>query len=341
MTEIFLSIISESASLYILKADPESNKAIVEFSGWNTPTKIYELEYDEGSQQVQSSIVTIQNVRGTKASDFTIEELYATSKDGTKVPYFVTNKGKRDNNRCYPTWLYVYGAYGYKQTLFYFSPYFTWINNYDSLFVWSVVRGGGEQGGGWHESATGPNKQRTYDDLLAITEDLERKGIACKGKIIVNGGSAGGMAALVGGNQAREGLIGVVLPERTVADYFLLALRSRIGEAQWSEFGNPNLPAEYDAIRAWSPLQNVQKKEYPAILLTPGGEDDRVSPAHSYKMLAQLQYANPYNKLPLLMYIAEKSGHVFSNSDTNSIIAESSRQFCFVEQTLGIKPRNN
>lgn len=186
------------------------------------------------------------------------------------------------------------------------------------------------------------HKQKTYDDWIAILQDLEKRKLSCPGQLIVEGGSAGGMAALAVANQAPQGLIGVVLSVRPFADYFLAALRSRIGEAQWSEFGNPRIPAEFDAIRAWSPLQNTDaKKQYPAMLLTPGQNDDRVSPAHSYKMIAQLQYEHPNNKSPLLMYVAPNSGHTSAGSSTESATAESAHQFCLIEQALGIKPRKN
>ncbi|MCO5589956.1 hypothetical protein L7F22_043925 [Adiantum nelumboides] len=331
---------TETASFGKLIVYAESNKAVVSYTSWNTPTKIYELEYSKSTGQVQTSTVTIQNVRGTKASDFNIEQFFAISKDGTKVPYFVTQKGK--GKECRPTWVQGYGAYGYKESLYYSPTFFTFLNNYNSRFVWTAIRGGSDEGGKWHLDATTIHKQRTYDDWIAILEDLKKRKLSCPGQTIIDGASAGAMAALVVANQAPQGLVNVVLAVRAVADYFMVALRSRIGSLQFSEFGNPNIPAEYDAIRAWSPLQNVDpKKEYPAMLLTPGQDDDRVSPAHSYKMIAELQYLHPNNKLPLLMYVAPGSGHTFAGSSTEGATLEAAHQFCLIEQALGIRSSKN
>ncbi|PWN33982.1 alpha/beta-hydrolase [Meira miltonrushii] len=327
---------TETGSFGLLRVYSESKRAVVSYSAWNTPTKIFELEYSKTTGQVQSSTVTIQNVRGSKASDFSIEQLFATSKDGTKVPYYVTQKGK--GKECRPTWVHGYGAYGYKESLFFFPAFFTFLNDYNSRFVWTALRGGGDEGGKWHLDATTTHKQRTYDDWIAILEDLERRKLSCPGQLIVEGGSAGGMAALAVTNQARQGLIGVVFGIRAVTDYFLIALRSRLGQAQWSEFGNPNIPAEFDAIRAWSPLQNTVKgKQYPAMLLAAGQDDDRVSPAHSYKMIAQMQYEHPNNKHPLLLYVASGTGHTAAGTSTEGATLQAAHQFCMIEQALGIK----
>lgn len=186
-------------------------------------------------------------------------------------------------------------------------------------------------GGAWHDAAIGVKRQRTFDDYLAVVQDLVRLKITSPGNIILEGGSGGAMAAGAVMNQAPEGLLGVVLPVRGPLDVIQFELRSAIGASNRAEFGDVTTPDGFDAVFAWSPLQNIDpNKQYPAVLLTPGTADERVPPSYSYKFVAQLQYDHPKNNKPLLMYVVKNRGHVPSN------VVESIYQLCIIEESLGI-----
>lgn len=177
-------------------------------------------------------------------------------------------------------------------------------------------------------------KQNTFDDVIAIAQDLVKLGFTTAGNIIIEGVSAGGLAVAAVLNQAPKGLIGLALPIRAPCDIFQLELRSSIGAVNRVEFGDVTTPKGFDAVYAWSPYQNVDlHKPYPAVVLTPGASDEVVPPSSSYKFLAQLQHDHPNNSLPILLYVAQDQGHV------PATVLESTVHFCVMEQALHLKRR--
>ncbi|PWN33213.1 alpha/beta-hydrolase [Meira miltonrushii] len=329
--EISRLIPDEKVTYDVWVADQFSDTFIMLFYSWNSPRKIYEFK-SKGSK-VESSLVTDQHIKGTNPDDFAIEELYATSKDGTKVPYFVTyRKGTKKDGKA-PAWVHVYGSYGIVDSLYYEPNYFDFLRSYNSFFVWALPRGGGDFGARWHEGGQGLKKQNTFDDTVAVLKDLIRLNITSPGQIIIQGKSAGGAAAAAVLNQVPD-LVGVALLVKAPTDAFQWELRTTLGAANRIEFGDVTTPEGFDAVFAWSPLQNIQKKiSYPAVLLTPGEDDERVVPSFSYKFVAQLQYDHPNNPKPLLMYVVKGQAH------TRSTVGESVYQFCVIEESLGITRR--
>lgn len=209
------------------------------------------------------------------------------------------------------------------------------INRYLELISYSLYRGGGDEGGDWHEAAQGLKKQKTFDDTLAILEDLVKKKITSPGNLILEGISVGGMAVGAVINQAPEGLIGAAFMVEAICDVFQLELRTSIGQGNVAEFGDVTTPEGFDAVRAWSPLQNVNpKKQYPAILLTSRSLDEQVPPSSSFKFISELQYTHPNNKFPLLLYLVPTDSHL------DATILELTYQFCILEEALGIKRRS-
>lgn len=201
------------------------------------------------------------------------------------------------------------------------------------LILYRSNRGGGDFAAKWHQGGQGLKKQNTFDDTVAVLKDLIRLKITSPGQIIIQGKSAGGLAAAAVLNQAPN-LVGVALLVRAPTDTFQMELRTTLGAANKVEFGDVTTPEGFDAVFAWSPLQNIQKKiSYPAVLLTPGQDDERVVPSFSYKFVAQLQYDHPNNSKPLLMYVVKGQAH------TRSTVGESGYQFCVIEESLGITRR--
>ncbi|PWN31724.1 alpha/beta-hydrolase [Meira miltonrushii] len=308
-----------------------SNTSFLLAESWNTPSKIFEFKWD--GENVQSSRVTVQHINNTNPDDFAVEKLYATSKDGTKVPYFITYR--KGTQKPGPAFIHMYAASGVVDNLFYQSNYFEFLRSYNGYFIWAGARGGGDEGGKWHDAGSGLNKQKTFDDIIAIAQDIVKLGYTTAGNIIIEGVSAGGLAVAAVLNQAPAGLIGLALPVRAPCDAFQFELRSTIGAVNRVEFGDVTTPEGFDAVFAWSPLQNVDlHKPYPAVVLTPGSSDEVVPPSSSYKFLAQLQYDHPNNTLPLLMYVAQNLGHV------PATVLESTYHFCVMEQALHLRRRN-
>ncbi|PWN33211.1 alpha/beta-hydrolase [Meira miltonrushii] len=314
------------------RGDPDSNTMIILAQSWNTPSKVF--EFDWTGSDMETSTITVRHIQHSNPDDFAIEKHHAASKDGTQVPYFVTYR--KGIQKPAPVFLHAYGAYGDIENLFYQPNYFDFLRNYDGFFVWGGPRGGGDKGGFWHDAGSGLNKEHTFKDIITIIKDLIALKYGIPGKFIIEGGSAGGIAMAAVANQAPASMVGLALPVRATCDVFELELRTTVGDANKPEFGDVTTPEGFDAVRAWSPLQNVvPNKPYPAIFLTPGSYDETVVPSSSYKFVAELQHTNPNNALPFLMYVVQDKGHV------PSTIIESSYQFYIMEEALHITRRKS
>ena len=161
-------------------------------------------------------------------------------------------------------------------------------------------------------------------------EDSIKQRFTSAGKIILEGVSIGGTAMGAVMNQATE-LFGVVLITRAPLDIFQLETRSSKGSCVIGEFGDVNTPEGFDAVRAWSPLQNIKSDiSYPAVLLIPVQNDERAPPSSNYKFIAQIQYDHPTNSKPLLLYVAQNDRRIPANVLAGSV------QLCLIEETLGL-----
>lgn len=204
------------------------------------------------------------------------------------------------------------------------------------MFYICIARGGDDRGEEWHIAGQKHEKQRTFDDIIAVAQDLVRRKIAAPKKVIGEGRLAGGLALAVVANQAAENTFGAIFPARAILDSFLL-FRSPKAAAQTNEFGNVNDPTDFDYIYAYSPLQNVSPYHtYPAILLTPDDSDDQDVAAHSFKFLAELQFNHPSNPMPLLMHLFRSEGHMLNKLSRDNAITESLHQHCVAYLSLNL-----
>ena len=239
-----------------------------------------------------------------KADGLEISQHEAVSKDGTRVPYFqVSRKGLAlDGNN--PTLLYGYGGFEIPMLPTYnASVGAAWLER-GGVYVLSNIRGGGEFGPKWHEAARKENRQRAYDDFIAVSEDLISRKVTSPRRLGIQGGSNGGL------------LMGVMLTERpdlfhaVVCQVPLLDMRRfnrLLAGASWmDEYGNPDKPEEWAYISKYSPYQNVTKEQkYPRVLFTTSTRDDRVHPGHARKMVARMK-AQGHN---VLYYENIEGGH--------------------------------
>ncbi len=221
------------------------------------------------------------------ATGMHVEQHFARSKDGTRVPYFVVwpRGAKTDGDN--PTLLYGYGGFEVSQTPFYSGLVGRAWTGRGGVFVLANVRGGGEFGPGWHQAAVKANKQRSFDDFEAVAEDLIATGVTRPARLGIEGGSNGGL------------LTGAVMLQRpelfnaVVCQVPLLDMRrysKLLAGASWmAEYGDPDKPEEWAWLRRYSPYQNVEPgTKLPRVLFTTSTRDDRVHPGHARKMAARM-----------------------------------------------------
>lgn len=298
------------------------------------PNKVYSIGLD-GGKYSETNWIT-QSVKGTNANDFVTESVFATSKDGTKVPYLVISRKGTKKDGTGAVWMHVFGAYGFAQNNYYDPILFSWLESFGGFFIFAGPRGGGDLGEEWHVAGQKHNKQKTFEDFIAVAQDAVKRKYAAPGKVIAEGGAAGSIPIAAAANQSPS-TFGLLLGGRPVLDYFLRK-RTRGGPEQVDEFGDVDNPADFDYVRAWSPLQNIPTKgNYPAVFLTPGEGDDQVVPAHSFKFLAQVQHDHPNNPLPFLQYVVPGGGLDNYGSSTQSSVDEGSRQHCVAQLALGLE----
>jgi prolyl oligopeptidase len=263
---------------------------------------------------------------------FETKAMFATSKDGTKVPYFLTAKKglARDGNN--PTMIYGYGGFSISTLPTYRQDVPAWLEM-GGVWVTASMRGGAEYGEKWHEAGMLDRKQNVFDDFIAVAEHLVSEKYTSPAKLGVMGGSNGGL--LVGAviNQ-RPDLYAVALPAVGVMD--MLRYDRFTGGRLWvQEYGSAQNPAQLPFLIKYSPVQNAKKGVcYPATLITTADHDDRVVPSHSFKYAAAMQAAQGCAK-PILIRVEVSGSHGYRPTD--KLIAERADQWAFAAQAMGIK----
>ena len=217
-----------------------------------------------------------------------IQQHEATSKDGTKIPYFVvTPKGFKADGRA-PTLLHGYGGFEVAQTPTYSgSRGAAWLER-GGVFALANIRGGGEFGPRWHEAALKQNRIKSFEDFIAVAEDLVARKITSPAHLGIRGGSQGGL--LVGGAfTMRPDLFGAVVSEVPLAD--MRRFSKLLAGASWmAEYGDPDVPEQWSYIQTWSPYHLLRKDaKYPKPFIWTNTRDDRVHPGHARKMVARMQ----------------------------------------------------
>jgi prolyl oligopeptidase len=220
------------------------------------------------------------------ANNVEVTQHFATSKDGTKVPYFeVSRKGRTAPG---PALLEAYGGFeislsaGYRATIG-----AAWVEK-GGTYVQANLRGGGEYGPEWHEAAMKHKRQNAYDDFAAVAEDLVKRGVTTPKQLGIMGGSNGGLLTSVMLTQRPE-LVGAIVSRVPLTD--MQRFHKLLAGASWmSEYGDPDKPEDWAALAKFSPFHNIKKDAaYPPVFFTTSTKDDRVHPAHARKMVAKLE----------------------------------------------------
>ncbi|MBA2623224.1 MAG: S9 family peptidase [Chthoniobacterales bacterium] len=267
------------------------------------------------------------------SAEFTSEQVFYQSKDGTRVPMFLTyRKGlKKDGDN--PTLLYGYGGFDNSLTPTFSPSTAAWLQM-GGVYAVANLRGGGEYGEEWHLSGTKLRKQNVFDDFIAAGEWLIANKYTSTPKLAISGRSNGGL--LVGAvlNQ-RPDLFGAALPGVGVMD-MLRFQKFTIGWAWTSDYGSSENPEEFQALYKYSPLHNVESgTKYPPTMITTADHDDRVFPGHSFKYAAAMQAAQA-GEAPVLIRIETRAGHG-AGKPTSKVIEDTTDQLAFLVKTLGMK----
>jgi prolyl oligopeptidase len=298
------------------------------FSSFATPPSIYRYDMLTGQDK---------RIRQAKVQfnpdDYEVKQVFFDSKDGTRVPMFITARKGIVLDGSNPTLLYGYGGFNIPLTPGFDVRRLAWLD-LGGVYAQVNLRGGGEYGEGWHRAGTKLKKQNVFDDFIAAAEYLIANKYTSTPKLAIHGGSNGGL--LVGACMTqRPDLFGACLPAVGVMD-MLRFQKFTAGRFWVDDYGSSDNPEEFKALYAYSPYHNLKKgTKYPATLVTTADTDDRVVPGHSFKFIAMLQY-DQGGPAPVLARIETRAGHG-AGKPTAKMIEELADQYAFLVKNLNMK----
>ena len=272
-------------------------------------------------------------VFGADTSKYVTRQVFYTSKDGTRVPMFITHRRDLVKDGQAPTLLYGYGGFNVSVTPSFRPTVITWLEM-GGIYAEANLRGGGEYGEPWHEAGTKTKKQNVFDDFIAAAEYLIREGYTQPRRLAISGRSNGGL--LIGATLLqRPDLFAAALPGVGVLDMLRYHTASANARQWSSDYGLAENPQEFAALYAYSPVHNVKPGAcYPPTLITTADRDDRVVPWHSYKFAAALQHAQGCAS-PILLRIETRAGHG-AGKPTWMQIEDFADQWAFAASMLGV-----
>lgn len=337
-----------SSKVYLFDLDGKKIKEIqlgglCTMEGWSSSQKEKNAFYSVVSFTAPSSVYMYDGLVGTskkifspiisfQSGDYETKQVFFNSKDGTKVPMFITHKKGIVYDGTNPCFLFGYGGF---QS--HYAPEFridrTVFLEAGGIYCVANIRGGDEYGEEWHKAGTKCNKQNVFDDFIAAAEYLVKEKYTSHQKLAIHGRSNGGL--LIGAVMTqRPDIAKVCIPTVGVLDMLRYHLFT-IGRAWSVDYGLSENKEEFNCLLKYSPVHNVKKTAYPATLITTGDHDDRVVPAHSFKFIAELQ-AKQQGSNPVLIRIDVNAGHG-SGKPTAKQIDEFGDMWSFVFYNLGVK----
>ncbi|MFM7128793.1 MAG: prolyl oligopeptidase family serine peptidase [bacterium] len=298
------------------------------FTTFTSPAAIYRYDVAAGTSSVYR-----QPKLAFDPANFVTEQVFYTSKDGTRVPMFISHKKGLKKDGATPTYLYGYGGFNISLTPTFSPANLAWMEA-GGIFALPNLRGGGEYGEAWHQGGTKLNKQNVFDDFIGAAEWLIKNGYTKSEKLAIGGGSNGGL--LVGACMTqRPDLYGAALPAVGVMD-MLRFHKFTIGWAWIDDYGSSDNAEQFKALYAYSPLHNLKTgTKYPSTMVTTADHDDRVVPAHSFKFAARLQESHA-GENPVLIRIETRAGHG-AGKPTSKMIEEAADKWAFLVKSLGMK----
>jgi prolyl oligopeptidase len=307
----------------IATADERSDTAFATYEDFLTPATLYQIAVPTLQALPIKSLT-----QKFAAAKFTVEQLEATSRDGTRVPYFVVRAKTFAANGAAPTLLYGYGGFNVSMLPSYLATTGKLWLEQGGVYVLANIRGGGEFGPAWHEAGLKTHRQVVYDDFIAVAEDLIARRITSARRLGIEGGSNGGL------------LMGVMLTQRPelfhaaviqVPLLDMLRFDKLLAGASWvDEYGSPQVPQERAWLEKMSPYQNLHfRQDYPEVFLLTSTKDDRVHPGHARKYAARLESLH----MPFLYYENIDGGHSAA-ADLRERARRVALEFVYLSQRL-------
>jgi prolyl oligopeptidase len=288
----------------VVQGNPEDAEGFYTFTSFTYPTEIHALDVKSGKSQLHYRLKV-----PVDPSKFAVEQLFATSKDGTRVPYFVVHAKDFKKDGSAKALVYGYGGFLATQKPGFTSSAYPWLER-GGIYVVTNLRGGAEYGEAWHEAGMRRKKQNVFDDLYAIMEKLAADGYTKADRIALRGASNGGLLVATAVTQRPDlfavGLCGVPLVDMVRFHLF------GSGKTWVEEYGSSEDAGDFAAIAAYSPYQHVVPgKKYPSLLVLSADADDRVDPMHARKFAARMQAASRATPAsgPVLLRVEKHSGH--------------------------------
>ena len=310
-------------------------RALLTLSGHLLPATTWAVDLASGTRTISDSSKVPFDATG-----FTIDQVWFASKDGARSPMYVVHREGLALDGTHPTILTGYGGFNLALKPGFSAATAAWI---EMGGVWAVatLRGGSEFGEGWHRDGMLENKQHVFDDFIAASEQLIRDGYTSPDHLGISGGSNGGLLVASAMTQ-RPDLYRAVLctyPDLDMVRFFTF---SRTNNAPaLLEYGDARIPAQFEAIRQYSPYQNVRDGvHYPAVMLATGDLDTRVPPLQARRMTAKLQVATG-SGLPVILWYDTRGGHAAGRGRPLSLrIEDTTRELAFLAGQLGLTPAN-
>jgi prolyl oligopeptidase len=301
------------------------NETFYTYQSFAVPPTIYRYNVKAGTSEVlRKSKVKFDS------SKYVTEQVFYKSKDGTKIPMFITHKKGLKKDGTNPTLLYGYGGFNISLPPAFAISRVAWLEM-GGVYAQANLRGGGEYGKDWHNAGRLKNKQNVFDDFIAAAEYLIKEKYTSSKNLAIQGGSNGGL--LVGACMVqRPDLFGACLPAVGVMD-MLRFHKFTIGRYWVDDYGSPDKKEDFAVLFKYSPYHNLKKgTKYPPTLVTTGDTDDRVVPGHSFKFAAMLQSCHE-GDAPVMIRIETRAGHG-AGKPTAKIIAELSDVYAFLVKEL-------
>jgi prolyl oligopeptidase len=298
------------------------------YSGFCTPPSVYRVDLHNGSV----SLWRTPQLKGFVPAEYETQQVFTKSKDGTRVPLFITARKGTKLDGANPTILYGYGGFNVSVTPSFTPLIAAWVQM-GGIYAVVNLRGGGEYGRAWHEAGMKVRKQNVFDDFIAAADYLSAVHWTNPKRLAIRGGSNGGL--LVGAvEEQRPDIAAAVIAQVGVLD--MLRFRQfTVGKAWESDYGSVDSREEFRALYKYSPYHNVRPGvNYPATLIMTGDHDDRVFPAHSFKFAAAMQHADPHGQ-PILLRVETRAGHG-QGMPTAKLIEEVVDVYAFVFKAFGL-----
>ena len=312
-----------TGTIAVSSIDAFSDTIFINYEGYLMPDQLF--VYEGGADAPRSMKSLPQRFA---APDAVVQQLEATSADGVKVPYFLISPKKETAKS--PVLLYGYGGFEVSLTPRYMASFGKlWLER-GGAFVIANIRGGGEFGPRWHKAALKENRQRAFDDFIAVGEDLVQRGLTTPAQLGIMGGSNGGL--LMGASfTQRPDLFGAVVCQVPLLD--MLRYTKLLAGASWAaEYGDPDTPEMRSVIKKYSPYHNLASgKTYPKVFFLTSTKDDRVHPGHARKMAARMLAMDK----PVFYYENTEGGHSAS-ANQKQRARRLALEFVYLSKMLGL-----